>query len=169
MADPDRTFCRKQVDVANALGRTASQVSVATRDPTFPERIAGKGWDLEECRAWFSARARAPDERDRIPVADRADKQLDPDSKGALTRWRVARAKAAELDAKKKERELIPAKEVAELLQRWAVSFRAALLAVPGRLSDRLSVEQRAALQSELMALLTSLYEMRDEWAKEAG
>ena len=84
----------------------------------------------------------------------------------ALRRYRLARARKAELETRKVERDLIPAREVAELLQRWCVGFRERLLAIPGRLSDRLPAEHQDALRKELIGTLQGLYELRDEWAK---
>lgn len=152
---------RKQTELAEALQLDAATISRAVRDPGFPPRAPGEGWDVDECREWFSARARAPAHDDR-PRADSAAGKSDD----ALRRFRLARAKKAELEAKKAERDLVPAKEVGELLQRWCAGFRDRLLAIPGRLSDRLTADQLDALRKELLATLQGLYDLRDEWAQ---
>ena len=108
------------------------------------------------------ARARAPALDPDRPRADSAAATGDE----ALRRYRLARARKAELETRKVERDLIPAREVAELLQRWCVGFRERLLAIPGRLSDRLPAEHQDALRKELIGTLQGLYELRDEWAK---
>jgi phage terminase Nu1 subunit (DNA packaging protein) len=153
---------RKQKELAAALQLDESTVSRAVRDPQFPARIPSEGWDVDECRAWFDARARAPALDPDRPRADSAAATGDE----ALRRYRLARARKAELETRKVERDLIPAREVAELLQRWCVGFRERLLAIPGRLSDRLPAEHQDALRKELIGTLQGLYELRDEWAK---
>ncbi len=152
---------RKQRELAEQLGLAESTISLAVRDPTFPPRVPSEGWDVEECRAWFAARARAPAHDDR-PRADSAAGRSDE----ALSRFRLARAKKAEVEAERARREVVPPREVSELLQRWCSGFRDRLLAIPGRLSDRLTAEQQDLLRKELLATLQGLYDLRDEWAQ---
>lgn len=153
---------RKQRELADALGLSESAISRAVREQDFPARAPGEGWDVDECRVWFDARARAPAHADR----ERAD-AAGASSEEALRRFRMARARQAEVAARKAERELMPVRETAELLQRWCAGFRDRLLAIPGRMSDRYTAEQLAEWRKELLATLQGLYDLRDEWAVE--
>ena len=72
----------------------------------------------------------------------------------ALVRLREAQAQAVEQQVARMQAELVPAHEVAEMLERWVVGFRARLLAVVDRLAGRFTAQQLDSGRRELLSTL---------------
>lgn len=75
-----------------------------------------------------------------------------------------SQAQAAEQQVARMQAGLVAVHEVAELLGRWVVGFRAQLLVVADRLADRFTAQQIDNGRRELFATLDGLVQLRDEW-----
>ena len=86
----------------------------------------------------------------------------------ALVRLRKAQAEAVEWQVAKMEAELVPVREVAEMLKRWHVGIGAGLERMREQCRSRLPAAGLDALASECRQLLVGLAELRDEWRAQA-
>lgn len=147
--DPVPDHLVTSAELADWLGLSSGRINQLARDGILPrEALPLRGWGFP-----LKAAVRAYAEHTRSAAARRA---ADPDLAAEKLRLTKANADRAEQAAARDRGDLLDATEVARAWTATLADLRAALLAIPERVSARLGLDRAAAtaLDGELRAAL---------------